>query len=270
VVTGNVVTPTNIAYGAGVRFSGASGAFSGNRISGNGVGGGTARGAGLYYSTSASLTSISHNTVASNTASTTTDSGGVYVAGGNPVLSTGNNIYNNTRYNLYNATANNLSAGNVYWGTSDLVYVEEWIYDKDDESARGIVSFLPFRTTPDPSAPTLLGLHVQPSRPAVEIYLLAGGTTQEPFAVINVGSEPFAYTVSSGASWLALRRTAGTVPVLEADEVGLTFDASGLSAGVYQTAVTVNGPDGPAASVPVTLIVTGQPTYRLYLPVIAR
>ena len=150
------------------------------------------------------------------------------------------------------------------------MYVEEWIYDKDDESAKGIVTFLPFRTTPDPLAPTMMGLHVQPSRPAVEVYLATGRTTAEPFALVNVGSEPFAYTVASGAAWLSLGRATGTVPVLEADEVGLTLDASGLATGVYQTTVTVNGPDGQAASVPVTLIVTGPLTHRLYLPVIVR
>jgi parallel beta-helix repeat protein len=268
VVTGNVVTPTAYAHGGGVYFNNASGAFTGNRITGNSVGGGATRGAGLYYAASAALTTISHNTVASNTASIATDPGGVYVAGGSPVLSTGNNVYNNTRYNLYNATANNLSAANVYWGTSDLVYVEEWIYDKDDESARGIVSFLPFRTTPDPLAPTMIGLHVQASRPAVEVYLAAGGRTQEPFALVNVGSEPFVYAASSSAPWLALGRTAGVAPVLEADEVGLTLDAAGLVAGIYQTTVAINGGNGPVVSVPVTLIVTGGPTQRLYLPMI--
>jgi hypothetical protein len=267
IVTGNVVTPTNIAYGAGVRFSEVSGAFTGNRITGNSVAGGAARGAGLYYTTSTALTSISHNTVASNTASIATDPGGVYVAGGSPVLSTGNNIYNNTRYNLYNATANTLNAANVYWGTSDLVYVEQWIYDKDDESAKGIVTFRPYRTTPDPLAPTMVGLHVQASRPAIEVYLAAGRSAQEPFALVNVGSEAFAYAVASAADWLTVGQPAGTVPVLGADEVGLTFVTAGLSAGVHQTVVTVDGPQGQVVSVPVRLTVTEPPAHRLYLPV---
>jgi len=269
IVTGNVVTPTNTAYGAGVYFSNASGAFDGNRITDNRVAAGATRGAGLYYAASSALTTISHNTVASNTASINTDPGGVYVNGGSPTLSAGNNFYNNTRYNLYNATANNMNAANVYWGTSDRVYVEQWIYDKDDESARGIVAFLPFRTTPDPLAPTMVGLHVQASRPAVEVYLAAGHSAEEPFALINVGSEPFDYAIASGAAWLTMGRAAGSVPVLEAAEVGLNLDARGLAAGVHRTVVTVSGADGQVASVPVTLIVTGGPPQRVYLPVIS-
>jgi len=54
-----------------------------------------------------------------------------------------NIISSNLPYNLYNATSNNIMAKKNYWGTMNVDTVAKYIFDGNDQSGLGIVSYLP-------------------------------------------------------------------------------------------------------------------------------
>jgi hypothetical protein len=74
------------------------------------------------------------------------DGSGTFTIGNDTAFT--NSIYYNTGYNIYNNTASNINAKYNYWGTRDSVSIASKIYDKSDNSAKGIVYFMPFATVP--------------------------------------------------------------------------------------------------------------------------
>ncbi len=66
------------------------------------------------------------------------------------------NLYGNTNYEVYNNTANNIDARYNYWGTGDSAMIASRIYDKYDNTAKGIVYFGDFAQVPSIPSPTML------------------------------------------------------------------------------------------------------------------
>lgn len=65
------------------------------------------------------------------------------------------NFYNNAgTHELYNNTVNNINARYNFWGTADSTMIAARIYDKYDNSAKGIVYFTPFAQLPVLPTPT--------------------------------------------------------------------------------------------------------------------
>lgn len=72
-------------------------------------------------------------------------------------------------------------------------------------------------------------------------------------------------------TWVSANPTSGTAAAGETDTVDVTFDATGLSVGVYTGTLCVesNDDDEPQITVPLTLTVEeAPPGYNLYLPVV--
>ncbi len=58
------------------------------------------------------------------------------------------NFWYNGGYNLYNNTASNIDARYNYWNTGDSTMAALEIYDKSDNSAKGLVTFIPMAHVP--------------------------------------------------------------------------------------------------------------------------
>src|SRR5690606_19868167 len=95
-----------------------------------------------------------------------------------------------------------------------------------------------------------------------------GEVTSQTLHVSNVGDAPLAWEITEAAaqcqapgdvSWLAVDPTAGETGPGSSDEVTVSFDSTGLSAGDVTAVLCVssNDPDRPAVEVPVTLAVRG-------------
>lgn len=76
------------------------------------------------------------------------------VIGNDPLYT--NNLYNNTGYEVYNNTTNNINARYNYWGTGDSAMIASRIYDKYDNTAKGIVIFADFAQVPSIPSPTMI------------------------------------------------------------------------------------------------------------------
>lgn len=73
--------------------------------------------------------------------------------------------------------------------------------------------------------------------------------------------------------WLTLSTMAGTTSGESATPILATFDANGLTAGVYTGRLLVysNDPDQPLANLPVTFNVQAVPSFRkVFLPVVTK
>jgi parallel beta-helix repeat protein len=66
-----------------------------------------------------------------------------------------NNFQNNAKYSVYLKTANDITASNNWWGTTDSQAINQKVYDHQDFSDYGRVTVTPFLTTPNLDAPTL-------------------------------------------------------------------------------------------------------------------
>jgi hypothetical protein len=79
---------------------------------------------------------------------------GIYIDGtssltlGNDPLYTNNIFENSGLYQVYNNSANDVEARYNYWGTSDSAMIATKIYDKFDNSAKGIVHYMDFAALP--------------------------------------------------------------------------------------------------------------------------
>ncbi|MCB2219784.1 MAG: T9SS type A sorting domain-containing protein [Bacteroidetes bacterium] len=86
---------------------------------------------------------------------------GIYLDGNsNPVIgntaTTTCNIFGNGPYAVYNNTSNNIDARYNYWGTGDSAMIASRIYDKYDNTAKGIVIFADFAQVPSIPSPTMI------------------------------------------------------------------------------------------------------------------
>jgi hypothetical protein len=65
-----------------------------------------------------------------------------------------NNILGNT-LNSITATTADIDATNNWWGTTDIAAINRTIYDSNDDSVWGKVTFIPILNAPNPSAPAI-------------------------------------------------------------------------------------------------------------------
>lgn len=79
-----------------------------------------------------------------------------------PLEASNNNIYNN-KYNVALSCAEDINAVNNWWGITDADAINQTIYDKKASSELGKVSFLPFLSGPNPSAPSVEDIVVNPT-----------------------------------------------------------------------------------------------------------
>ncbi len=96
--------------------------------------------------------------------------------------------------------------------------------------------------------------------PALEETLEIGASAAVSLTIGNGGASQLEWSMveAPDVSWLSETPIAGTVGALSAaDQVTVTFDATGLAAGVYTTTLEIssNDPDEPLVAVPVTLTV---------------
>jgi hypothetical protein len=66
------------------------------------------------------------------------------------------NLYGNGTYDVYNNSTSNINARYNYWGTGDSSMIAQRIYDKYDNSAKGIVYITNFAQLPSVSTSTML------------------------------------------------------------------------------------------------------------------
>jgi PKD repeat protein len=106
-----------------------------------------------------------------------------------------------------------------------------------------------------------------PSEPDIDVAPLSlsatlnpGGTATRTLSVQNTGTADLTWSVAENpaASWLDETPTGGTLVPSGSTDVTVTFDATGLSDGVYSTTleVTSDDPDEPQVDVSVVLTVT--------------
>ena len=57
-------------------------------------------------------------------------------------------LSSNFAYNFYNGSSNNVDATNCWWGTTSPQLIEDSIYDRSDNSARGVVDYTPYLEAP--------------------------------------------------------------------------------------------------------------------------
>jgi uncharacterized repeat protein (TIGR01451 family) len=95
---------------------------------------------------------------------------------------------------------------------------------------------------------------------SISTSLLPDSMITIPITVSNVGTQLLDWNINSSALWLSEDPTSGAIPAGGAVSVEVTFDTSGLTAGVYTTTLNVNSndPETPVLEVPVTLTVLPQ------------
>ena len=117
----------------------------------------------LTQSTGKGLIINSSTLTVTNSTFSYNSSYGIMMDGTNGICTIGNtaattcNLYNNGGgYQLYNNCTANVNARNNYWGTSDSTMIESVIYDRYDNSAKGIVYIGPYAQIPASSTPTTI------------------------------------------------------------------------------------------------------------------
>ncbi len=90
-----------------------------------------------------------------------------------------------------------------------------------------------------------------------------GGTLDRALTIGNVGTADLTWSLAESPvrAWLNESPITGTVPPSGSANVAVTFDATGLAAGIYTTTLQVssNDPDNPQVDVLATLTVTTEP-----------
>ncbi|HHE37028.1 MAG TPA: right-handed parallel beta-helix repeat-containing protein, partial [Candidatus Cloacimonetes bacterium] len=74
---------------------------------------------------------------------------GIYLEGSSSAifgtnLSEWNDIYGNASYEFYNNTTNDITAEYIYWGSVDYAYINNSIYDQNDNGSLGLVDYTPW------------------------------------------------------------------------------------------------------------------------------
>ena len=275
----NLATAGDDVVGGGVYLYNTAQDFTGNLVAGNQATATNLSTGGLFYKPTSSLAGFAHNTIALNTATGSTQAGGLWVdssSSATPSLAD-NNVYGNTSFNLYNDYSADFDATSVYWGSTAWAVIEAAIYDKDDDSSKGIVFFDPYLDAPHPSAPVIPGQAGHLDAAPQEVLLPNGGTEERHFAFVNVGTEVLTYTTRlepAGLEWLELAAGSGQVEVGGLAPITAMFDATMLLSGTYSATLIVESPGlwhGPAR-VPVALTVVDHPTpeHQLYLPLVTK
>ena len=124
----------------GIELQGVNASVEGNVICDNG-------GEGVLLGPDTAF--LTNNLVANNgLAGISTQPGGVHVT------ARSNNIFGNATFAFENASDLDQDATLNWWGTTDSAAISASIFDFFDDVTKGIVTFEPFLTAPDPGAPT--------------------------------------------------------------------------------------------------------------------
>lgn len=159
------------------------------------------------------------------------------------------NIYNNTGFEVYNNTANNINARYNYWGTADSAMIANVIYDKYDNSAKGIVYYGNFAQLPSaPSATmTMTGwvkyanTGANPMKNASMVIKNFGGTTIASTTTNTSGVYTFG-SFASGNYTMTITPTNAWGGVNSTDALGILNHFAQISAltGMKLAAADVN------------------------------
>jgi hypothetical protein len=155
----NIIANNSSGFGAGIyggtvsnnivvnNIGGMSGVLYAGDISNNLISGNQATDTGAIRSCG----NITSNSIINN--STTAD--GVFYLPNTclPSSATMNNIYNNTAYDVYNDNSGAADLSNNWWGTVTESEIQDSIFDWYDDVSKGIVTYSPFLTEPNISAP---------------------------------------------------------------------------------------------------------------------
>ncbi|KPJ48850.1 hypothetical protein AMJ40_06770 [candidate division TA06 bacterium DG_26] len=97
------------------------------------------------------------------------------------------------------------------------------------------------------------------SPPSFSDTLCIGESIDRTLTISNTGGSALDWSLSESPSvgWLSESPTSGSILPASSDDVTVSFDATGLSAGIYNTTlvITSNDPDEPTVNVPVQLTV---------------
>jgi hypothetical protein len=170
-VSGNsAFGPASYAYGGGIDALDST--VSGNVVSSNSASGSHVYGGGVCARHSPVLTNtitlntasergagayvvgsddFLDNTVVANTGPVTLTVGGVAI-NGTPGIHR-NNFYLNEPYDVVVVSSGDISATNNYWGAAGSVDIVQQVYDWYDDSDRGKLLFVPYRSELSPDSP---------------------------------------------------------------------------------------------------------------------
>jgi uncharacterized membrane protein len=107
--------------------------------------------------------------------------------------------------------------------------------------------------------------------PPLEMTLLPDESGTLAFTIGNIGTADLDWSVADGAGWLSELPVSGIITPEGSTAVVITFDATGLAPGEYQTTIVItsNDPDESPLTLDVTLTVNVI-TYQIYLPILNR
>jgi hypothetical protein len=176
---------------------------------------------------------------------------------GNDALYT-NNLYNNTTFEIYNNTANNINARYNYWGTGDSAMIASRIYDKYDNTAKGIVYFGHFAQVPSIPSPTMIlggtvvyaNVGSNPMKNATMVLKTFGGATVATtntntsgvYAFPSVPSGNYQMTITPSNAWGGVNSTDALL-ILNHFAHLTTLTGVALAASDVNVSQTVNATD---------------------------
>ena len=140
----------------------------------------------------------------------------------NNISSNGIQANKSWHYNFYNDQPDNVTAEYNFWGTENATLIAESIYDYYDDSNKGIVDFIPFRTSAP--APPVASFSFSPDNPVVNQAITFDASSSY---------DPDGYIVSY--NWTFGDGTNGT---------GMIINHSYSSAGNYTVTLTVSDNEG--------------------------
>jgi len=176
---------------------------------------------------------------------------------GNDALYT-NNLYCNIGYEVYNNTANNINARYNYWGTGDSAMIALRIYDKYDNTAKGIVYFDDFAQLPSIPYPTMIlggtvkyaNAGANPMKNAAMVIKDFGGATiattstntSGVYAFSSIPSGNYLMTITPSNAWGGVNSTDALLILNHFAQIGL-LTGMNLAAADVNYSHTVNGTD---------------------------
>jgi hypothetical protein len=168
------------------------------------------------------------------------------------------NLYNNTGYEVYNNTANNINARYNYWGTGDSAMIASRIYDKYDNTAKGIVYFGHFAQVPSIPSPTMIlggtvvyaNVGSNPMKNATMVLKTFGGATVATtntntsgvYAFPSVPSGNYQMTITPSNAWGGVNSTDALL-ILNHFAHLTTLTGVALAASDVNVSQTVNATD---------------------------
>lgn len=114
------------------------------------------------------------------------------------------------------------------------------------------------------SAVDYVAIHVTSALPKISLHpygfsetLFIGNASNQELTIKNEGVCDLSFSISNPAWWLTIQPGNGTVSPWDSININLRFSAENLSAGTYNSAITVysNDPVTPTVTIPITFLV---------------